>query len=362
MSIPVQINYSLNPDESFCIKNNIYTTLNEWNTWATLQQESVEKPLSYRIAEAIPFFKGEIINPETKEPFPQIMNTDELDSYISTHYEDKYMAKPIQKNRLAKFSEDREAANQIAKASATEIVKRATAFCKANYYKYAGLLQTLYFDYDPIENYRMIEEGNDKTNYSGKEYNDHDTKANQLGGLEINGPLSSATLGTNQDGTPSISLSFDMNNKIVSSSNQVSDTRLGEMGSQVTNNSVTTTAGSPVQTDHYTTTYDDSSRARLESYDTDNGTTANTSMGIGEVSNPVTGKAYSGAPNSPSYKDSKSFEDRLDETSHKLTRSGNIGVTTSQQMIESERELRRFNLVKEFCEELFKEISLSVWQ
>lgn len=45
----------------------------------------------------------------------------------------------------------------------------------------------------------------------------------------------------------------------------------------------------------------------------------------------------------------------------KLMRSGNIGVTTSQQMLEAELEVRKHDLVKEFLNECAKTCLLSEW-
>ena len=45
----------------------------------------------------------------------------------------------------------------------------------------------------------------------------------------------------------------------------------------------------------------------------------------------------------------------------KLTRSGNIGVTTSQQMLEQELEIRKHNLIDEFMKEVAKVCLLSEW-
>ena len=42
-----------------------------------------------------------------------------------------------------------------------------------------------------------------------------------------------------------------------------------------------------------------------------------------------------------------------EDNKRELTRSGNIGVTTSQQMLESEIQLRKYN----FYEELFKDVN-----
>lgn len=64
------------------------------------------------------------------------------------------------------------------------------------------------------------------------------------------------------------------------------------------------------------------------------------------------------------YKDSTSRTDSAhtdkDNLSHKLTRSGNIGVTTSQQMIESERQLANLNIAEIIAKLVIKTICKGV--
>lgn len=61
----------------------------------------------------------------------------------------------------------------------------------------------------------------------------------------------------------------------------------------------------------------------------------------------------------------KTFEDREDNSYdrdfHHLTRSGNIGVTTSQQMIESEIELRKQNFFDLIYKDLDKVLTLMIY-
>ena len=51
---------------------------------------------------------------------------------------------------------------------------------------------------------------------------------------------------------------------------------------------------------------------------------------------------------------------RKDTHARTLTRSGNIGVTTSQQMIESEREVANFSFLKILTEDLVNCFTLGV--
>ena len=49
-------------------------------------------------------------------------------------------------------------------------------------------------------------------------------------------------------------------------------------------------------------------------------------------------------------------------TTHKLTRSGNIGVTTSQQMLESERDIALFNFIGIVAHDIIKSICICIYQ
>jgi len=88
-----------------------------------------------------------------------------------------------------------------------------------------------------------------------------------------------------------------------------------------------TNSGTESTTEHYTTTYDDVTTNRLESYDKNLGSAAATQKGVSEEDVPVMMEATSGAPNAPSYSDTKSFEERKDKRD--LKKWGNMGVTTS---------------------------------
>lgn len=55
----------------------------------------------------------------------------------------------------------------------------------------------------------------------------------------------------------------------------------------------------------------------------------------------------------------KSFEGRNDVVTH--TRSGNIGVTTSQQMLESQRSLANFNFVEIVARDIVKRIGILIY-
>ena len=104
------------------------------------------------------------------------------------------------------------------------------------------------------------------------------------------------------------------------------------------------------QVKHYTTTFDDASTGRLESYDTEIPDTDNPEYDHHKVvqtttyQEPETGKKGVESISKFTTTVSKELDD-MDASgheinTHELKRSGNIGVTTSQQMLQSEIDLR----------------------
>ena len=251
------------------------------------------------------------------------------------------------------------------KYSLDRLRAKLAAIMDANKFKYKRLAETLGFIYDPISNYGMVVVGEDTKTIAGSEELDHEVDATKLSYSEITGPVDSQ----NTTASPEeLDVAFLENKVLNTTQKATSDVRAGRAATTATVGSVqvpgtisTTPAGTP-KTSHYTTTMDDSSEERLASYDTTSGDTAQMSNGLTQTDFPLTGRKTAGAPGAASYTDTKSFTDRTDTNNHELTRKGNIGVTTSQQMIESERQLVRFSLLKEFFEDINKELLLSVWE
>lgn len=118
-----------------------------------------------------------------------------------------------------------------------------------------------------------------------------------------------------------------------------------------------------LKTTHYTSTYDDTATGRLDSYDVQayEGTYAIDSAT--NVPIKVTKEFYEG--DKPGDTITRSHTEQVSLTqdeittpsadkanTHKLIRRGNIGVTTTQQMIEAQRELVKFSLEREIMKDL----------
>ncbi len=199
-------------------------------------------------------------------------------------------------------------------------------FINANTDKYLKLVDTIGFKYDPISNYDMEET---KTAQNGTETLSHviDTKGKTLNFESNQVDLVAPTEGEQ---------AYEQDAHISSWTSEGSDT--------VTNSQ---TVDSSVE--HQSTTYD-SATYRNEWKETSNdGDTTQTTK--------LKPKASESIYNGEEYTDTK---DRGDD-SYQLNRKGNIGVTTSQQMIESEREVARYNVLKEFFEDLNRYLLLATW-
>lgn len=180
-----------------------------------------------------------------------------------------------------------------------------------NKYKYLKLIETLGYTYDPIANYDMNET-------SGTWNND--------------GGMTQTTTPTGKT-------------------------------------KVTSTPSGSYENEHYKTQYDDTGKtdANLESYDK---TLYNGNYKEENVTEYLDNANVKVVTEHDGINKEISAENdiynigsgELDSFSgSKLRRYGNIGVTTSQQMIESQRKLVRFNIIQELFNDLEKEILLNVY-
>ena len=200
--------------------------------------------------------------------------------------------------------------------------------------------ETLSLEYNPIENYNMLEFGTDKneTTYGRKDKRTDDLTQERTPDLthertadlthERTDDLTETLTPRSKTNTHS-----EVTNKIhgfnsttgVDADETITDTDVeGKTGTDTTTNTGTETT---TETGTDTTT------------ETGTDTTTNT----GTVENEASGK------------------DTTDIT-HGLTRTGNIGVTTSQQMLESERQLWMWNFFENVVfKDIDKQLTLSVY-
>ena len=246
----------------------------------------------------------------------------------------------------------------------------STLVYKANEYRYNTLYSTIIQEYDPIENYKMIEEitvnyqGDEKTvnQFIGKEKNTINYKGEES---TVDSKSGTDTNVLTKNGTESNSLS-----KSGSENVNESDTR-GDV--------TTTTKKAPFDSENfYNESQDLTSQSKADVKNTtttftdrvDNNTTTfanrtdneqityNSSNNINKSFN---GRSDENIKEFDGRADEilKSFMDRKDVTTH--TRSGNIGVTTSQQMLESQRLLANFKFVDIVARDIVKKIAILLY-
>lgn len=177
----------------------------------------------------------------------------------------------------------------------------------SNEYRYNTLYSTIIQEYDPIENYKMSEKI--ETTYNGSEVN-----STEYNGTETN-------LHNIKEKT------INQNKTTEGSTTNVLKTAPYDSENFYNKEQSTTTQENPTVTD---------SSASIEGVNSDV-------------------KSFDSRVD----KNTKRFEGRNDVVTH--TRSGNIGVTTSQQMLESQRTLANFNFVGIVARDIVKRIGILIY-
>ena len=199
---------------------------------------------------------------------------------------------------------------------AANFLVKAQQWLKLNENKYLGLVKTYGYKYDPISNYDMVEvEG------SALKQADEETKNSIRGKM------------------------------------------------------ITDVDAPETQVNNYTTTYDDAGNTRLAGRSTNEYLNTYRTETVGENAIKIKRTSQSMEGDDPGQTSTSKYKDATqaltwDEITtpdsnraeaRKLVRKGNIGTTTTQEMIEAERELARQNIIEEFFREFNKGV-MGGWQ
>ena len=246
----------------------------------------------------------------------------------------------------------------------------STLVYKANEYRYNTLYSTIIQEYDPIENYKMIEEitvnyqGDEKTvnqflgkekstiNYKGEESTVDNKSGTDTNVLTKNGTESNSL---SKSGTENVNES-DTRGDVTTTSKKApfdSETFYNEsqdLTSQSKADVKKTTTTFTDRVDNNTTTYANRVDNEQITYNSSNNINKSFNGRSDENIKEFDGRADENL---------KSFIDRKDVTTH--TRSGNIGVTTSQQMLESQRLLANFKFVDIVARDIVKKIAILLY-
>lgn len=219
----------------------------------------------------------------------------------------------------------------------------------ANKYKYETLYNTTLLKYEPLQNYDRTEEITDKTERSGTD----------------NLTFGSRTDTSTTNNTTNIGAQDNTN-----TDNET--TKIGAINTET--NSTTSKKGSesnekqvaPYDTENYYNQEKDTLSFTNRS-DTNNSTT--TTNARTDTRNNNSTEKIGARQDTTESSTSNTFGEHTDASSknenetytHKSHMYGNIGVTTSQQMLESEREVAYFNFVSIVAHDIIKLIAICIY-
>ena len=279
----------------------------------------------------------------------------------------------------------------------------STLVYKANEYRYNTLYSTIIQEYDPIENYKMVEnitvnyKGSEKNvnNFLGKEKNSVEyvgkekNLTNYLGGESITDTKSGSESNTlTKSGSESNTLTKSGSENVNESATRgdittttkkapfdsenfynESQDLTSQSNEDVTNTTTTFTDRADINTTNFIGRTDTNTTTFTNRTDTNTTNYNNVKNDINksfnerkdenikefENRNDTSVKEYENRTD----ENIKTFTDREDVTTH--TRSGNIGVTTSQQMLESERMIANFKFVDIVARDIVKKIAILLY-
>lgn len=229
--------------------------------------------------------------------------------------------------------------------------------------KWSKLWATMNFVYNPIENYNMVEtmRGDEKITAYGHVLTREDDTTHTKTGTETETPdltdlrtddLTHAKTGTETE-TPDLTdlRTDDLTHAKTGTETETPDTEVNiennvfgfnssvavpSDSNQRTETGTTETEYDTSETDTgtQTTTHTGTNEKEYDTSETDTGTQTTTHTGTNEIEYDTTESDTGSVTNTESGRD-------VETRNYQLTRAGNIGVTTSQQMIEAERDLWR---------------------
>ena len=251
------------------------------------------------------------------------------------------------------------------KTDADVIRKRVTNLINVRKYQYTRLYDTTLLEYNPIENYSMTEEGTDTTSASG-------TKTDDLGAYS-----------DTTSGTDTTTITDSKTEKIGAYEDSINSTTSNDISKlTTTTNNVTTDNGSetherkvaPFDSDTYseqelnTDTFENrrnvTDTETIVSPHIDTTTKRDTTTGGARENSYTTSTTDSlqhGMAHNISSRSNLYTDESSGTTTHKFKRSGNVGVTTSQQMLESERDIAMFNFIGIVAHDIIKSICICIY-
>ena len=233
-----------------------------------------------------------------------------------------------------------------------------------NYNSVLRTFSALELDYNPIENYNREETPN------GTKSTSRTMNTDSVDFIEVDAPATQLSITkdetTHKWGINELSVSDSKSIKEVSAGGSAVNTREGKIAGDVS----ITSSGSPASTDisipenngtaperlNKITTFENTATLRNLDSSGSSGDTAQTSKQAIENSKELSASVHlrMGSPEA-GWTETESYND------YNTITKGNIGVTTTQQMIDQEIKLRSKHIVDKFVRDLYSNILITIW-
>lgn len=196
-------------------------------------------------------------------------------------------------------------------------------------YQYSKLWETTKLEYNPIENYSMSESGNDTTNISTTNVKGQQTDTATLSNTTTLGGQTTTHGSTATNNTSELSKSGSEDN---------------------THKSVPYDTDTEMLTNKDTLSFKDRKDKQTNITTTD------------EYTDTISNRTDTAEQNGTSVSGDRTDTNKSNtSTSHTFKRSGNIGITTSQQMLQSERDIAMFNFISIVAHDIVKLIAICIY-
>lgn len=310
-------------------------------------------------------FNGSYLNIYTEQPVQLSAYYQDFEEMINEwfqRYGDRYIAKSYRKGEKSAFVGtpfDLQTVDEITEEQAFDIIAqyiydKINEWLDTHSKEVIRIQSVLQLNYNPIENYNLEEQHQGSKTFT-KTIND-----DEIGFIDVNAPVTALQVSkdpdTNKFTLDSITMAESKDLTSEGNSANVTSNLNGQVGSTVTAGAAgaaftTVNGGTPTTTEKVTTYEDDTFHNNKQT--TESGDYATGSQMANYIKSQVSANAEIrlGSPDA-------GYTETEDVSNLGLKRSGNIGVTTTQQMIKQELALRTGNEILKLIDNLFDSFCL----
>lgn len=216
-------------------------------------------------------------------------------------------------------------------------------------YQYETLYNTTLLKYEPLQNYDRTEEVEDTTNRTGTDDTTFGSRTDTSTANNTKNVGSQENTNTNKEVTEIGTIKTITDSATSKKGNEVNEKEVAPYDSETYYNQEKDTLGYDNRIDENNSTTTTNSRTDTRTDNTTDKLGARTDSNESSMSN-----TYGSHTDATSRNEDETYK-------HKSHMFGNIGVTTSQQMLESEREVAYFNFISIVAHDIIKLIAICIY-